>query len=92
MKDHKYWKTRMEASPEDALEQAPDDIDPLEEMVYPYSLTESMVKTYEDPAHNRDYSVDIYREILLKLLRSCKYWRFATPKWLPQRLRSLGAL
>jgi hypothetical protein len=98
MRDMKYWQKIMEADygedppdEQEALEDA-DAAEPLLEVVYPYSLTEHMVQVYADPAYNRNYSVDIYREILVKLLRSVKYWRLDTPRWLPTRLRSLGAL
>jgi len=94
VRDTKYWRQLMEAGVED--DDVPDeneiDVEPLHEVVFPYELTERLLKIYEDPTYNRQYSVDVYREILLKLLRSVKYWRLDTPRWLPNRLRSLGAL
>lgn len=93
MRDTKYWKQLMEVGDTDVPPpEEHDDVEPLMEVVFPCNLTEQMVKTYEDPAYARHYSVDIYREIMVKLLRSVKYWRLDIPRWLPSRLRSLGAL
>lgn len=96
MRDAKYWKTVMEASAGEDIPDTPpveDEIEPLMEIVYPYNLTEQMVKIYEDPAYGRaTIQIDIYREIMVKLLRSVKYWRQEIPRWLPQRLRTLGVL
>lgn len=77
--------------PEDAPEDS-EDAETLLEVVYPYGLSEQMLREYADPAHNRMYSVDVYREVLLKLLRSARYWRMTIPKWLPGRLRNFGVL
>lgn len=96
MRDIRYWKQIMEAETEEEIpDLSPDDLDEssaLPEVVYPYTLTEQMLQDYNDPAYNRRYSVDVYREIIVKLLRSAKYWRMDIPKWLPGRLRSLGVL
>lgn len=95
MKDTRYWRQIMEAESEEDIPENPGEVDEssaLPEVVYPYNLTEQMLQDYVDPAYNRRYSVDVYREIIVKLLRSAKYWRMDIPKWLPGRLRSLGVL
>lgn len=97
MRDMKYWRQIMEAAPEEedsepVADESLEDVEPLQEVVYPFTLTEQMLRLYEDPAHNRSYGVDIYREILLKLLRSVSYWRLDVPRWLTTRLRALRAL
>ena len=99
MRDVKYWQRVMEADYGEEIDEVPPEeeeggpaAEPLLEVVFPYNLTEHMLELYEDPGFNRNYSVDIYREILVKLLRSVKYWRLNVPRWLPTRLRSLGAL
>jgi len=98
MRDKKYWRVLMESEPGEEIPE-PDDIPEtpeeaiiMDDLVFPYQLTETMLVDYEDPAHNRENLRDGYGEIMTKLLRSAKYWRIAVPKWLPNRMGKMGIL
>ena len=97
MRDRKYWQRAMEAegeidrSPDEVQEERvskheSDDTQIIEELVYPYTLTLQLLDQYSDPLFKRDELGETYPQVMIKILRSCQYWRIAIPKWLGQRL------
>jgi hypothetical protein len=101
MKDTRYWRRLMEGANEEVdpeMEEEhiskteSDEIQIVEEIVYPFRLTEKMLVDYEDPAYNRSHLGDVYQEVLVKLLRSAKFWRISIPRWLLDRLKSFGVI
>ncbi len=77
-----------EVPSEDKVEQ-PAAVEYLSEVVYPFELTDNLLNLYRDPVYNREELGDAYREVLLKMLRSAKYWRMDIPEWLIRRVKSL---
>lgn len=99
MRDLRYWRRMMEneeveeeVKVENSSKVENDEIQIIEEVNYPYRLTEIMLQQYQDPAFNRAHLGDAYVEVLVKLLRSAKFWHISVPRWLLDRLRSLGVL
>jgi hypothetical protein len=100
MRDTRYWRKMMENSdtvPEnDTTETASkteiDETQIIEEVVYPFRLTDTLLQQYQDPAFNRSNLGDAYVEVLVKLLRSAKFWRISIPRWLLDRLKTFGVL
>ena len=103
MRDTKWWQRMMEVESGKGVEEdseksefvsknASDETQIVEELVYPFQLTLIMMEQYEDSAFNRENLGDAYSEILIKILRSVKFWGFPVPPWLPNRLGKLGVL
>ena len=61
---------------------APEDM-LIEELVYPYEITEELCRSYEREVFN---SAIPLKPLLIKLYRSVKYWRLKMPPWLVRRL------
>lgn len=91
MRDRQYWKTLLEQKeePDDAPQEEASPVEYVDEIVFPYKLTETMLLLYRDPVYNRKELGEVYQEVLIKLLRSAKYWRFDIPYWLVQRVQDL---
>lgn len=73
-------------------DEAPKETNEPEEIIevnYPFDLTCKLLQLYEDPVYNKAELGEFYVEILLKILRSARYWRIEIPKWLIQRVKSL---
>jgi hypothetical protein len=100
MRDTRYWRRMMEndgslpevETGETATKTEIDETQIIEEVVYPFRLTEGMLQQYQDPAFNRSNLGDAYVEVLVKLLRSAKFWRISIPRWLLDRLNTFGVL
>ncbi len=100
MRDTRYWRRLMENeevvteddSAETVSKTESDETQIIEEVVYPFTLTETLLQQYEDPAFNRSNLGDAYAEVLVKLLRSAKFWRISIPRWLLDRLQTFGVM
>ena len=68
-----------ENPPEDIINGS---VEILEELVYPYEMTHQMLEQYENPAFVVDRLDGSRQMIMMKLYRSCRYWRTPAPKWL----------
>ena len=100
MRDLRYWRQMMENHDvgeephevETSSKIENDETQIIEEVNYPYNLTDMMLQQYKDPAFNRANLGDAYVEVLVKLLRSARFWHISVPRWLLDRLQRFGVL
>ena len=70
--------------PESGSDSSPDEVIMLEELVYPYDLTHSLLQRYHRTYFVAEFDMKL---IFRKLYRSCRYWRIKAPAWLREVIR-----